>query len=46
MAVVKAKSDPYRGGKYRAVRDKFKIKKIGPKKVKGRIAEIMVYEVI
>ncbi len=31
---------------YRAVRDKFKLKKIGPKKIKGRIAEIMVYEVI
>jgi adenylate cyclase len=31
---------------YRAVKDRFKIKKIGPKKVKGRIAEIMVYEVI
>jgi class 3 adenylate cyclase len=30
----------------RAVKDRFKIKKIGPKKVKGRIAEIMVYEVI
>jgi adenylate cyclase len=31
---------------YRAVKDRFKIKKIGPKKVKGRIAEIMIYEVI
>jgi hypothetical protein len=25
---------------------KFKIKKIGPKKVKGKAAEIMVYEVL
>lgn len=31
---------------YRAVKDKFKIKKIGLKKVKGKRAEIMVYEVI
>lgn len=31
---------------YRAVKDKFKIKKIGPKKVKGKRAEIMVYEVM
>jgi adenylate cyclase len=30
---------------YRAVKGKFKIKKIGPKKVKGKSAEIMVYEV-
>jgi len=31
---------------YRAVKDKFKIKKIGLKKVKGKSAEIMVYEVM
>jgi adenylate cyclase len=31
---------------YRLVKDKFKTKKIGPKKVKGRRAEILVYEVI
>jgi len=31
---------------YRAVKDKFKIKKIGPRKVKGKTADIMVYEVI
>ncbi len=31
---------------YRAVKSKFKIKKIGLKKVKGKSAEIMVYEVI
>jgi len=31
---------------YRAVKGKFKIKKIGPKKVKGKSAEIMVYEVV
>ena len=31
---------------YRAVKDKFKIKKIGPKKVKGKRTEIMVYEVM
>jgi len=31
---------------YRAVKGKFKIKKIGPKKVKGKSAEIMVYEVM
>ncbi len=31
---------------YRAVKDKFKIKKIGPKKVKGKTAQVMVYEVI
>lgn len=31
---------------YRAVKDKFKIKKIGSKKVKGKRAEIMVYEVM
>jgi adenylate cyclase len=30
---------------YRAVKGKFKIKKIGPKKVKGKSAEIIVYEV-
>lgn len=31
---------------YRAVKDKFKIRKIGPKKVKGKRADIMVYEII
>ena len=31
---------------YRAVKEKFKIKKIGSKKVKGKSAEIMVYEVM
>lgn len=31
---------------YRAVKGKFKIRKVGPKKVKGKSAEIMVYEVI
>jgi len=31
---------------YRHVRDKFKIKKVGPKKVKGKKAEVMVYEVL
>lgn len=31
---------------YRHVKRKFKIKKVGPKKVKGRAAEIMVYEVL
>jgi len=31
---------------YRAVKGKFKIKNIGPKKVKGKRAEIMVYEVM
>jgi len=31
---------------YKAVKGKFKIKKIGPKKVKGKRAEIMVYEVM
>jgi hypothetical protein len=31
---------------YRAVKDKFKIRKIDLKKVKGKSAEIMVYEVI
>jgi adenylate cyclase len=30
---------------YKAVKNKFEISKIGPKKVKGRSAEIMVYEV-
>jgi adenylate cyclase len=30
---------------YKAIQDKFEISKIGPKKVKGRSAEIMVYEV-
>jgi adenylate cyclase len=30
---------------YKAVKDKFEIKKIGPKKVRGRSAEIMVYEI-
>jgi len=28
------------------VKDKFKIRKIGPKKVKGKRADIMVYEII
>jgi len=31
---------------YRAVKGKFKINKIGPKKVKGKKTEIMVYEVM
>jgi len=31
---------------YRAVKGKFKINKIGPKKVKGKSTEIMVYEVM
>ena len=31
---------------YRHIRDKFKIKKVGPKKVKGKKAEVMVYEVL
>jgi adenylate cyclase len=31
---------------YRHVKRKFKIKKVGPKKVKGKVAEIMVYEVL
>jgi len=31
---------------YRAVKGKFKIRKVGPKKVKGKSAEVMVYEVI
>jgi adenylate cyclase len=31
---------------YRHVKEKFKIKKVGSKKVKGKGAEIMVYEVI
>lgn len=31
---------------YRAVKDKFKIRKIGPKTVKGKRADIMVYEII
>jgi len=30
---------------YKAIKDKFEIKKIGAKKVKGRSAEIMVYEI-
>ena len=30
---------------YRAVKRRFKIRKIGPRMVKGRSAEIMVYEV-
>jgi adenylate cyclase len=30
---------------YRAVKDRFEIRKIGPQKVKGKSAEIMVYEV-
>ncbi len=31
---------------YKCVRDKFEIKKVGAKKVKGKRSEIMVYEVI
>jgi len=31
---------------YRHVRGKFKIKKVGPKKVKGKKAEVMVYDVL
>ncbi|MGD8536972.1 MAG: adenylate/guanylate cyclase domain-containing protein [Candidatus Aminicenantes bacterium] len=31
---------------YKRVKGKFKIKKVGPKKVKGKSAEIMVYEVL
>lgn len=31
---------------YQSVKDKFKIKKVGPRKVKGKKAEIMVYEVL
>jgi adenylate cyclase len=31
---------------YKRVKQKFKIKKVGPKKVKGRTAEVMVYEVL
>jgi adenylate cyclase len=31
---------------YKLVKGKFKIKKVGPKKVKGKSAEIMVYEVL
>jgi len=31
---------------YKLVKGKFKIKKIGPKRVKGKSAEIMVYEVL
>lgn len=31
---------------YKSVKDKFKIKEIGQKKVKGRMEEIMVYEVL
>jgi adenylate cyclase len=31
---------------YKRVKRKFKIKKVGPKKVKGRAAEVMVYEVL
>ena len=31
---------------YRLVKDKFKINKIGSRKVKGKIAEVMVYEVV
>ncbi|NVM24522.1 MAG: FHA domain-containing protein [Desulfobacterales bacterium] len=33
-------------GTYRAAKDKFKMREIGPKKVKGRSAKIMVYEVL
>jgi adenylate cyclase len=31
---------------YRRVKDKFKIRRIGPKKVKGKSADIMVYEIM
>ncbi len=31
---------------YSAVKDKFKIREIGPRRVKGKTAEIMVYEVV
>jgi len=31
---------------YQSVKDKFKIKKVGPRKVKGKKAEVMVYEVL
>ena len=31
---------------YKRIKGKFKIKKVGPKKVKGKSAEIMVYEVL
>lgn len=31
---------------YKHVKGKFKIKKVGPKKVKGRTAEVMVYEIL
>jgi len=31
---------------YRLVKGKFKIQKVGPKKVKGKAAEVMVYEVL
>ena len=31
---------------YRDIKDKFKIKKVGPKKVKGKSAAINVYEVL
>jgi adenylate cyclase len=31
---------------YRQVKDKFKIRKIGAKKVKGKTADIMVYEIV
>jgi adenylate cyclase len=31
---------------YKAIKDRFEIRKIGPQKVKGKSAEIMVYEVI
>ncbi len=31
---------------YKLVRSKFKIKKVGPKKVKGKTQEVMVYEVL
>jgi adenylate cyclase len=31
---------------YRAVKDRFKTRKIGPRRVKGKTAEVMVYEVI
>jgi class 3 adenylate cyclase len=30
---------------YKAIKNRFEIRKIGPQKVKGKSAEIMVYEV-
>ena len=31
---------------YRAVKDKFRIKKVGAKRIKGKTSEVMVYEVL